>query len=386
MNITYIIIIFIILIILSIILCFTFNNNKCGGGLSNQFKTKFLNNQFKTKLSNNQFKTKLSNNTNPVLKKTNIQKKDNYIKYVNKAEGYIDFSKNIYHQISNHAINLSELNIGKIKKMVQKKLMQQKFITKDNKNKHWSTFESWDKLQKDPIAKKEYLDEKNKIIEYPKLDWSDVLTELLPKLKENREYIGIINLNKNTNKLYIKKYEGSPTTADEEDSDTTFASIPSHLVDKYSNMVGLFMFHTHPEDIRGSPLPSSYDLSAALYFSSISRFAASVIVSRYGVLMYGLSISGYNLLTKSKDYNLAVLNLSFDIISAHESIRSWSKWKLDDYIEFYKRYKMFMYVFPSSEYVADNIKYENEWNINNAISYDLILDHYDDINNYLKKT
>jgi hypothetical protein len=149
-------------------------------------------------------------------------------------------------------------------------------------------------------------------------------------------------------------------------------------------MVGLFMFHTHPLDLRGSPLPSSYDLSAALYFGSISRFVASVIISRYGILMYGLSLSGYKFLTRSKDYNLAILNLSFDIIAAHESIRSWSKWKLSDYIDFYKRYKMFMYVFPSAEYIADNVKYDYEWNLTNPISHELIIDHYEDINNYLK--
>jgi hypothetical protein len=111
-------------------------------------------------------------------------------------------------------------------------------------------------------------------------------------------------------------------------------------------------------------------------------FCRIAVINLLAVLFF---ISGYNLLVKSKDYNLAILNLSFDIIAAHESIRSWSKWKLTDYIKFYERYKMFMYVFPSSEYISDNIKYDNEWNINNAISYDLILDHYDDINNYLKK-
>ena len=82
---------------------------------------------------------------------------------------------------------------------------------------------------------------------------------------------------------------------------------------------------------------------------------------------------------------LAILNLSFDIIAAHESIRSWSNWRLDDYVKFYERYKMFMYIFPTSEYVADNINYDNEWNIINPISYDLIIEHYDDINNYLNK-
>jgi hypothetical protein len=297
-----------------------------------------------------------------------------------KAEGYVNFSKQIYSQISMHKINLVNLDINNKKIILLSKKEKKE---KKEKNQHWETFDTWEKLQKNTMAKKEYLLEKNNVINNPNLDWSDVLKEIMPKLKENREYIGVINIKPNTNKLYIVKYEGSPTSSDEENSDTTFASIPSELVHKYSNIVALFMFHTHPEDIRGSPLPSSHDLSAALYFGSISRFASSIIISRYGVLMYGLSTHGYNILTKAKDYNLAVLNLSFDIISAHESIRSWTNWKLDDYVKFYEQYKMFMYVFPTSEYVSDNIKYKNEWNISQPVSYDLIMEHYNDIHNYM---
>jgi hypothetical protein len=356
---------FILIVVLAIVLCVGGHRKNCIEGGGRKFKTNL--NQFR-----NNAPHKIHNDSHNNIHFTH-----------NTSEGYINFSKDIYKKISNHSLNLSDLNVEKKIKLASAKTAPIK--TKSTKKPlHWSSFDTWDNLQKNLIAKKEYLADKNKVINDPNLDWSDVLKEILPKLKENREYIGIINMNKNTNKLYLKKYEGSPTTADEEDSDTTFASIPSELVNKYSNMVGLFMFHTHPEDIRGSPLPSSYDLSAALYFGSISRFAASVIISRYGVLLYGLSKNGYQFLTKSRDYNLAVLNLSFDIIVAHESIRSWSSWRLTDYIKFYDRYKMFMYVFPSSEYIADNIKYENEWNITNPISYDLILEHYDDINNYTK--
>ena len=296
----------------------------------------------------------------------------------NVPEGYVLYSKQIYHNIANHKVNLNTLDLSKGKN----KIRQTKQLGK--KHQHWSLYDRWEKLKNETIAKKEYLNDRNEILSNPNLDWSKVVEEIGPKLEELREYIGIINIKKGTNQLYIKKYEGSPTGVSDEKSKTTFASIPSELVNKYANMVGLFMFHTHPLDLRGSPLPSSYDLSAALYFGSISRFAASVIISRYGILMYGLSLSGYKFLSRSKDYNLAILNLSFDIIAAHESIRSWSKWKLSDYIDFYKRYKMFMYVFPSAEYIADNVKYDYEWNLTNPISHELIIDHYEDINNYLK--
>lgn len=359
------------------------NNNQYMGGQKYNKKLIQNNANFKNLTQNKTSFKHLTQSKNFIQNNNFIQnKKSNIDKSVIKAEGYIEFSKKVYSEISTHKINLINLDINNKKIILKSK--DKGFKGKGQKKENWSNFDTWEKLQKNAIAKKEYLDQRNNIINDPNLDWSDVLTEINPKLKENREYIGVINLRPNTNKLYIVKYEGSPTSSDEENSDTTFASIPSELVNKYSNIVALFMFHTHPEDIRGSPLPSSHDLSAALYFGSISRFASSVIISRYGVLMYGLSTHGYNLLTKTKDYNLAVLNLSFDIISAHESIRSWTNWKLDDYVKFYEQYKMFMYIFPTSEYISDSVKLINEWNISQPVSYDLIIEHYNDIQNYLK--
>ena len=388
MNSLFICLIFIFIIIIAIlIMCIPSKNNNqyIGGGNKHltQSKTNFKNlTQNKTNFKDLTQSKHLTQSNNFIQNTNFIQnKKSNIGQSVIKAEGYVEFSKKIYSEISTHKIDLINLDINN-KKIILKSLKG--FKDKVQKKENWTKFDTWEKLQKNAIAKKEYLAQRNNVINDPNLDWSDVLTEINPKLKENREYIGVINLRPNTNKLYIVKYEGSPTSSDEEDSDTTFASIPSELVNKYSNMVALFMFHTHPEDIRGSPLPSSHDLSAALYFGSISRFASSVIISRYGVLMYGLSTHGYNLLTKTKDYNLAVLNLSFDIISAHESIRSWTNWKLDDYVKFYEQYKMFMYIFPTSEYISDSVKLINEWNISQPVSYDLIMEHYNDIQNYTK--
>ena len=53
-------------------------------------------------------------------------------------------------------------------------------------------------------------------------------------------------------------------------------------------------------------------------------------------------------------------------------------------MRFYARYRMFMYVFPSSEYVGDHEKNEMLWNLETPISYDLIQEHYEDIQDYIK--
>ena len=252
--------------------------------------------------------------------------------------------------------------------------------------KHWTEYDTWEKLKKNDADRANYIEDRNLVINNPNLDWSLVLHEMLPKLSELREYIGLINLGKDKKTMKLVSYEASPSIAGEDQSETTFASIPSSLVEKFSNKPALFMFHTHPSDPRGCPLPSSHDLSTALYFAATARFAASVIISKYGIFMYGLSHQGYNSVVKSKDWNLAILNLSFDIVSAHESIRSWGKWKLSDYMNFYKQYRMFMYVFPSSEYVGDYEKNEMQWHLETPISYDLIMEHYEDIQEYLKNT
>ena len=271
--------------------------------------------------------------------------------------------------------NISEINKNNISEIKKNNISE---------NKHWTQYDSWEKLKKDNIAMAVYMEDKSMVVTNPNLDWSLVLQEMLPKLTELREYIGIINLSKDKKTLKIKKYEASNITAGEIESDTVFASIPGDLVEKYANIPALFMFHTHPSDPRGCPLPSSHDLSTALYFASISKFAASIIISSYGVLMYGLTDNGYQSIIKSRDWNLAVLNLSYDIISAHESIRSWNKWKLSDYIAFYDKYRMFLYVFPSSKFIGDYEKNIIQWSLESPVSYDLITEHYEDILEYLK--
>jgi len=245
--------------------------------------------------------------------------------------------------------------------------------------KLWTEYDTWEELHKDPGAVDAYFKQRAAVLNNPDLDWDPVLKEMNPKLKENREYIGVVNLAADGKTLYLARSEASPVEAGTLESETAFASVPGDLVAKYADRPGLFIFHTHPADPRGSPLPSSHDLASALYFAATSRFAASAVISRYGVLVYGLDWESYRAIHDAKDWKLALLNMSHDVVAAHESIRSWSKHTLGEYIAFYPRHRMVFFHYPSSEMVGDSRRYQFLWDLETPIDHELISSQSDDI-------
>lgn len=251
--------------------------------------------------------------------------------------------------------------------------------------KPWDEYDTWDELENDEDASAEYFKQRSEVLENPNLDWSLVLADMLPKLEENREHIGIASLMRDKKTLKIVASEASPLIAGESNSETTFAGVPGDLVAKYASRPGLILFHTHPADIRGSPLPSSHDLSTAIYFGATSRFAACAVISRYGVIMHGLDWSAYKAINEAKDWKLATLNISHDIVAAHEAIRSWSPYTNADYLAFYPRHQMLLFVYPSAEMVGDSRK-TYSWNLEHPIDHGLIMEHGQDIIDHRSST
>jgi hypothetical protein len=245
--------------------------------------------------------------------------------------------------------------------------------------KRWDKYTTWEALQADEGATAAYFEQRAAVLSNPNLDWGPVLADMAPKLKENREYIGIANLAADGRTLRIIASEASPLIAGETGSETSFAGVPGELVMKYASRPGLFLFHTHPADPRGSPLPSSHDLSTAIYFGATSRFAACAVISRYGVFVHGLDWSSYKAINAAKDWKLALLNYSHDIVAAHEAVRSWSAYSLAEYLNFYPRHRLLMIVYPSPEMVGDSLRFSYLWNLEMPIDYDLITEHINDI-------
>ncbi len=255
---------------------------------------------------------------------------------------------------------------------------------KSSSPRAWHRYPTWDALREDAAATDAYLEERAEVLESPSLDWSAVLEQVRPRLAEPREYIGLINLGPDGRTLRVEDIEASPVTAKDSRSETTFASIPAALVERFASRPALFLFHTHPDDPRCSPLPSSHDLSTAVYLGSMSRFAANVIISNYGVIVYGLSWCAYKAINASDDRRLAYLNLSHDVVAAHEAIRSWAPYSLAEYLSFYPRHRLFCYAYPSSRMVADR-RSTYSWSLEAPIDLELIEEHGRDIVSYLKK-
>jgi hypothetical protein len=155
--------------------------------------------------------------------------------------------------------------------------------------------------------------------------------------------------------LELVTMEASPTEYGEEGG-TTFASVPYELLDRVASQPALFIFHTHADHADASPLPSSTDISLAITMGYNGRYAAWVLISRYGVFIYTPSWRAYKDIHGAKDPALALKHYRHDTVAAFEAMRSWTPWTLDDYSHLYQRHKMLYVVYPSPAYVADSYR------------------------------
>ena len=223
----------------------------------------------------------------------------------------------------------------------------------------------------------EYEQARHAAMQNPDYDWAPVLAKVNPLLADNHEYIGIVNLEADGRTLRLDGLEASPVKAGTAKDGITFASVPAAMVEKWARRPALFLFHTHPADPRGSPLPSTHDISTSIYFSSIN-WAINVVISRYGVFMYGANVQALETIHASKNFTLAVANFSHDVVAAHQSMRSWGPHTLADHIDFYRRYRMYCYVWPTSEAVSKLGNPELEtYDLLSPIDHEIIETHRD---------
>lgn len=249
----------------------------------------------------------------------------------------------------------------------------------------WQSYNTWEELKRDAGASADYFDTRTAAINNPNLDWSRVVKAVMPLLDEPREHVGVVGVEADGLTLKIIASEASPEEAGSGASSTYFAGVPADLVAKYAERPALFFFHTHPADVRASPLPSSPDIATAIYFGATARFAASVVISRYGVLVYGLGWGGYKAINGARNWKLALLNFTHDVVAAHESVRSWDAYTLADYSQFFPRYRMTFYAHPTPEMVADGVRAKHMHNVESEIDHDLIGEYSTDIARQLSK-
>ena len=242
--------------------------------------------------------------------------------------------------------------------------------------KPWTQYATWAEMYKDLGAFAEYSRLRADVMTSPKQDWTAVLAEIRPYLDHDREYIGVINLDPDGRTLRIAAFEASPTGIGEGDdegpNENYNAGIPEKIVAKYENRPALYLFHTHPNHPRSTTFPSSIDLASSIRLSANMRFAGDVVISRHGAMVVSLSYTGYKSVHAAKNVRLALANLVHDVVAAHEAVRSWSLFTIDEYFQFYPRHRLTCLVFPTAEMVADSHQNKYETDLESPVDHELM--------------
>lgn len=221
----------------------------------------------------------------------------------------------------------------------------------------WEDKQTWEELESDPKAYDSYKKACRAALRRPGFDWSKVLEQVEPLLKEDREYVGLLNLSRKVpGLLEVVHLEPGPKASKtaKKGDELVYAAIPANIVKRVTKRPALFLFHTHPASPSTWPLPSSLDLAASIYLGSMHRYAAEAVISRYGATVYGLSEQGLESISKANDPRLATINLKHDVVAAHEAIRSWKPYRLADYEQFYDRHQLYYLSVPSRQMLADS--------------------------------
>lgn len=252
------------------------------------------------------------------------------------------------------------------------------------KKKSWRDYSTWDELMDDPKAQKAYLEERSAVLNELNHDWSEVMEVVRPVLKEDREYIGLIDRDPKTKKLKVVVMKASPSKVGEASSPTALAEVPVELVEEVSRQPALFEFHTHPMGHGGSPLPSTVDFFGSILLSYTARYAASLVIGEYGIILHGLSPLALETIWKDDNPQLIAWRNGYDLVSAMHGKRSWGRWSLSEYTQMVERYQMMFVVYPTEEFVNDAYWYKYQ-TTSGVIDQALIEDLQKEISSLEKK-
>jgi hypothetical protein len=231
---------------------------------------------------------------------------------------------------------------------------------KPKPKKPWADYDTWEAMDKDKGASLAYWDDLTKLNNTLELDFSEVRKSLAKTVYDNREWAGRINYVKG--KLEVVELVPSPYAVGEGPlSRQTKAMVPAEVMAKLEGKPGLLLFHTHPGEAGGSAMPSGVDMSAALNIAYTGRYAAELVVSPYGVVLYGPSsqlrekVWDVDLSDPDADnkVRLTTLRHAADLLGAFNGSRSWkSPWSIQDYSNMARQYGVEYVVFPNDNYAA----------------------------------
>lgn len=211
----------------------------------------------------------------------------------------------------------------------------------------WYKYKTWQELKKNKKDSINYFTDMAYSYDNFLFDWSKVLHTVTPYLKYSEESIGVIRAEPDRKTLYVYKMEKEKQLNNKGDY---AAGISAELAEKYYNIPGYFIFHTHPPG--GDPLPSDSDIYCSLLDCWDRNYLGNVVIGQYGIILYYLNAGRYRQLTESGSL-LKYLTYCYELLSAWNSFTN-SSGPVSDYdrIKILKKWGFEMDVFPSSEYIA----------------------------------
>jgi hypothetical protein len=224
------------------------------------------------------------------------------------------------------------------------------FKKKDNKH-NWYKYKSWKDLINNSNDWSYYLNDRKYARTEFLFNWNKVFDKILPYVKnEKNEVIGVIRVENDNKTLYILDMEVSPNV---KRTESYAAGVNYDLVEKYDNIPGYFLFHTHPRGINCDPLPSDADLFTCLLDCYSEKFIGHVVIGEYGAVVYFLRHNRWEQLIPGG--MLKYMTYCYDVINAWNSFNnSAAPHKQSERLKFLETWGFDMIIIPSPKYTSDS--------------------------------
>lgn len=214
----------------------------------------------------------------------------------------------------------------------------------------WYKHTSWDTLIDSAESGHYVTDREHARLDFL-FDWEKVFAQVWPYVKnETHESIGVIRADNDRKTLFVYKMELAKTL---ENNDSYAAGISYELVEKYADIPGYFLFHTHPLGINADPFPSDADIYSCLLDCYTNRYVGHAVIGEYGIIVYYLNQNRFLQLLPGGP--LKYFTFCYDLINAWNAYTNSSiHINQRDRVSFLEKWGFTMVVIPSSKFISDS--------------------------------
>jgi hypothetical protein len=219
---------------------------------------------------------------------------------------------------------------------------------KEIKLHNWYRHKYWDTLFDSNKDWNQYITDRNNARKEFLFNWDKVFEKVMPYVNnEKNEAIGVIRVESDKKTLYVHEMEMAPHM---KPNGSYAAGVPYELVKKYSNIPAYFIFHTHPKEANGDPLPSDADIYTCLLDCYYYKYVGHVVIGEYGAVVYFINDQRFFQLMPEK---VKYFTYCYDLINAWNSICNSSGPLTEKKRATFLKYWGFdMIVIPSSYYIS----------------------------------